>query len=68
MDRETLLYRPEAAAELLGIGRSKLFEEMAAGRLHSVTIGRSRRIPRAELERYVAALVAGTDTTAASAG
>lgn len=55
---ESLLYRPEAAAALLGIGRSKIFELMSEGRIQSVQIGRSRRIPREALEAYVRELVA----------
>lgn len=55
---EALMYRPEEAAEMLGIGRSKMFELMAAGQVASVRIGRSRRITRQELERFVAALSA----------
>ncbi|MDP9165423.1 MAG: helix-turn-helix domain-containing protein [Actinomycetota bacterium] len=48
-----LLYKPEAAAAALGIGRSKLFELIAAGAIETVQIGRSRRIPAAALEEYV---------------
>ncbi len=33
------------AADFLGIGRSKLYEEMDAGRLAYCKFGRSRRIP-----------------------
>ncbi len=50
---DPLLYKPEPAAEALGIGRSKLFELIAAGEIETVQIGRSRRIPRAALEAYV---------------
>lgn len=53
---ETLLYKPEAAAELLAIGRSKLFELIAHGEIETVSIGRSRRIPAQALEDYVARL------------
>ncbi len=40
-----LLHKPESAAAVLGIGRSKLFELIAAGEIETVQIGRSRRIP-----------------------
>jgi excisionase family DNA binding protein len=53
---EQLLYKPEDAAAILAVGRSKVFEEMASGRLESVAIGRSRRIPRVALEAYVTQL------------
>ena len=51
-----LLYTPEGAADMLNIGRSKVFEMMKDGRLPSVQIGRSRRIPTAALEAFVARL------------
>jgi len=57
MSPNTLLYRPEEAASVLGIGRSKVFEFMASGQLESVQIGRSRRITRQALECFVARLV-----------
>ncbi len=50
---DSLLYRPEDAARVLGIGRSKAYELIATGDLASVQIGRLRRIPRAALEAYV---------------
>ena len=33
--------------------RSSLYEDIAAGRLRTVKLGRSTRIPRVELERYI---------------
>ncbi len=53
MDHHPLLYRPEEAAAVLGIGRSKVFELLQEGDLTSVQIGRSRRITRDALEGYV---------------
>ncbi len=50
---DQLLYRPEDAGSVLGIGRSKVFELLASGQLASVQIGRARRIPRTALEAYV---------------
>ena len=66
---EHLLYRPEEAALVLGIGRSKVFELLQEGRLQSVQIGRSRRISRRALEAYVdqlaaSAPVGGSDVAA----
>ncbi len=52
----SLLHKPEAAAAQLGIGRSKLFELIAAGEIETVQIGRSRRVPADALEDYVARL------------
>lgn len=51
-DVEPILYRPEDAARVLGIGRSKLFELLATGQVPSVQIGRARRVSRRALENY----------------
>jgi excisionase family DNA binding protein len=48
-----LLLTPTEAAELLGLGRSTVYELLAAGDLESVQIGRARRIPGAALVAYV---------------
>ena len=50
---DRLLLRPEEAAELLGIGRSKLYDLLATGEVESVHIGSCRRIPIEGLHRYV---------------
>src|SRR4051812_16714866 len=44
---------PEEAATVLRLGRTTVYALMKAGELHAVHIGRSCRISRAELERYV---------------
>ncbi len=51
-----LLYRIEAAADLLGIGKTKLYELVPAGDLSTVKIGRATRVPLDSLEEYVARL------------
>ncbi|KLL09503.1 excisionase family DNA-binding protein, partial [Protofrankia coriariae] len=48
-----LLLTAAEAAAVLGVGRSTVYELMAAGQIESVRIGRSRRIPRAALVAYV---------------
>ena len=48
-----LLLRPMEAAERLAVGRSKLYELIAAGEVPSVKIGRSLRVPAAELKQWV---------------
>ena len=50
---ESLLLTPEEAARLLRIGRTTVYALMKAGDLRSVHIGRSCRLARAELERYI---------------
>ncbi|WP_035931936.1 MULTISPECIES: helix-turn-helix domain-containing protein [Pseudofrankia] len=47
---------PAEAAELLGLGRSTVYELLASGELESICIGRARRIPRDALDSYVARL------------
>ena len=50
---ESLLLTAEEAARLLRIGRTTVYALMKAGDLRPVHIGRSCRLARAELERYV---------------
>ena len=50
---DALLLTPEEAAEVLRVGRTTIYALMNAGELHAVRIGRSCRLSRAELERYV---------------
>jgi excisionase family DNA binding protein len=50
---ERLLLTLEQAAETLSIGRTKLYELLAAGALRSVRIDRSRRIPMSALLEFV---------------
>ena len=51
--REPLLFTPEEAATVLRIGRTTVYALMKAGELRPVHIGRSCRLARADLERYV---------------
>ena len=51
-----LLVTPEEAADLLSIGRSKLYELLAAGVVESVRVGTCRRIPVQALEDFVSRL------------
>lgn len=41
---QRLLVSPAEAAQLLGIGRSRLYEEITSGALRSFTLGRRRLI------------------------
>ncbi|MDQ2706400.1 MAG: helix-turn-helix domain-containing protein [Actinomycetota bacterium] len=52
------LYRIPEAMQLLSISRSVIYEQIRAGRLHSVCQGRTRLIPAAAIEEYVSLLVA----------
>lgn len=53
---EKLLLKPEEAAEMLSIGRSKVYELIGTGELASVRIGASRRIPAEALVEFVSRL------------
>jgi excisionase family DNA binding protein len=53
---ERLLYSVREAADLLSIGRVKLYELIAAGRIESVRLDGSRRIPRDALEEFIVRL------------
>ena len=48
-----MLLRPEEAAKMLGLGRSKIFQMLAAGDLPVVRIGRSVRVPSDELRDWI---------------
>ena len=51
-----LLYSVEEAAQLLGIGRTFMFELVAAGHVASFKIGKLRKISRRALDDYIAHL------------
>ncbi len=55
---DPLLFTPEEAATVLRLGRTTVYALMKAGDLHPVHIGRSCRLSRSELERYVRGLEA----------
>jgi excisionase family DNA binding protein len=50
---EKLLYRVEEACSVTGLGRTKLYDEIAKGHLGVVHFGKSVRIPADELRAYV---------------
>jgi excisionase family DNA binding protein len=50
---DKLLLRPPEVAEVLGIGRSRVYELLAQGALPLVRVGRSIRVPTVELRRWV---------------
>ena len=63
-----LLLTPEEAATVLRIGRTTLYALMKSGDLRPVHIGRSCRLPRAELERYVRCLGSASETATTPTG
>jgi excisionase family DNA binding protein len=50
---EKLLLSPEEAAEVLGVGRSRVYDLMRTRQLPSVRIGKSRRVTVAAVHAYV---------------
>ena len=48
-----ILLRPEEAGKMLGFSRSKVYGMLAAGELPSIRAGKSVRVPRAALERWI---------------
>lgn len=53
---ERLLHTIPDAAEMLGVGRSTLYNLISAGEIKAVKVGRRTLIPQGELERYVRSL------------
>lgn len=50
---EPMLLRVEEVARALGLGRSKVFQMLAAGELPVVRIGRCVRVPREQLQDWI---------------
>lgn len=59
---QPLAYRPEAAARMLGLGRTTVYLEIRSGRLRSYKVGASRLVPASALEEYIAARLAEADS------
>lgn len=55
---EALLLTPEEAADVLPVGRTTVYALMKTGDLRSIHIGRSCRVSRGELVRFVSRLEA----------
>ena len=49
----------DEAGAMLSLGRSKVFEELAAGRLRSIAVGRRRLIPSGAIGEFIAGRAAG---------
>lgn len=50
---DPVLLKVEEAAALLRIGRTKMYGLLAAGAIPTVRVGRSVRVPRAALLRWI---------------
>lgn len=51
---ERMLFTVQETAEMLGVGRSRVYELIYSEQLASIKLGRSRRISKASIERFVA--------------
>ena len=58
---EPLLLTPKEAARALGLSQSYVYELLASEALPSITIGRTRRIPRHALEAFIEARTAAQE-------
>lgn len=56
---EPLLIIVEEAADLLRLGRTRMFEFVMSGQIVNVKVGRRRLIPRKSLVEYVDGLING---------
>jgi excisionase family DNA binding protein len=52
--KRRLLLRVADAAQILAVGRTTMYQLIAAGEIELVHIGRCARVPFAELDRFVA--------------
>lgn len=50
---DKMLLKPAEVGELLGLGRSRIYELLASGELPSLRIGRSIRIPVNRLQQWI---------------
>ena len=64
---DRLLLPVDEAARRLSIGRSLLYELLAAGEIHSIHVGRLRRVPLSALNEFVNRQSHGSGTAAGSA-
>lgn len=49
-----LLLRPEEAADVIRVSRAKFYTLMSEGRIKSLKVGRARRIPVSEIQKWIA--------------
>ena len=66
-ERPILLRIPEAA-QLVGLGRSSIYELISAGDLPVVRVGRAVRVPRLAIERWAERLQAEQNAEGAGRG
>jgi len=60
---EKLLLRPTEAAEVIGLGRSKMYELLAKGIVPSIRIGKSVRVPVDDLRAWIKKQTSNADAS-----
>lgn len=60
------LLRIEDACARLGIGRSKLYELLATGKIRSVKVGARRLVPESAISQFIATLESPTTSAGAA--
>jgi len=60
-DRPPELLSIEEAGRRLAVGRTSLYDEIGAGRLRSIKVGRRRLIPAGAIAEFIASRVAGAE-------
>ena len=60
-DRPPELLSIEEAGRRLAVGRTSLYDEIGAGRLRSIKVGRRRLIPPGAIAEFIASRVAGAE-------
>ena len=53
------LHKLAGVSARTGLSRSALYREIAAGRLHSLKVGRALRISEAEIQRFIGSIEKG---------
>ena len=53
-DAPDRLLSVDEAADMLGIGRSRMYDEIAAARVRSVKVGRRRLVPSGAIGEFIA--------------
>ena len=56
VESEQRAFRPNEAAARMGISRSRLYVELAAGRIKAKKLGTATLVPAVEIDRWLAEL------------
>jgi excisionase family DNA binding protein len=62
MNSDQVLFDIRNVCRITGLGRSRIYVELQAGRLRSIKVGSRRLIPNAALEQWIAERLAETQS------